>query len=137
MPLQMTKAQMASGYAQSDEAFAAWYIKDVMEPHHPDLYYVLTEEGRTERVIRARELARRNGLNEPAAQAYFVGMMFDIGSNFYLFDGFRDALARSDLSELERVEQFLDGTVTDAQAVHAILNASEAHWWDNAEAADG
>ncbi len=137
MSIKFTSDQMADGFVQSDAEFAAWYIKDVMEPHQPEFYHVLTPEGRVDRVLRGRTLARAHGLQQTNAQAYFIGMMFDIGPDFYRFAGFKEALARTDLDELPRVRQFLDGTVTDKQAVFAIQNASDKHWWTEPEEING
>lgn len=133
MAFSISSQQMADGYVGTDETYAEWYIEEVMRSHQPDMYHALTPQGRIDRVLRGRELARQHGLTHPEAQAYFIAMMFDIGPDFYRFDGFSDALARTDLDEVTRARQFLDGTVTDAQAVHAITHSSEKYWWDESE----
>ena len=137
MAIEITSKQMAEGYIGSDEAYVTWYIEDVMQPHHAELYHVLTPEGRRDRVQRGLDLARQHGLTHPEAQAYFIAMMFDIGPDFYRFAGFKEALARTDLPETERVHQFLDGTVTQDQAVHAIMHSSEKYWWQDPEVSHG
>lgn len=129
MTMRLTRRQFRDGYVGQDDKFAEWFVEEIMKDLLPEYYLNISHEGKREMVINGRRYAREFGLKDPEAQAHFIRLMWMIGANFYTFPGFRDVLARDDLQDMERIDSFFDGTVSEQEAVQAIMKADESYWF--------
>jgi len=120
---------MQDNYIGTDVAFSEWYVEKFMKEFLPQYYFNVSDEGKREMVINGRHYAREFNLHEPEAQAHFITLMWEIGANFYEFPGFSDVLSRDDLAEMQKIDALLDGTVTDQQAIVAIMNPDDRYWY--------
>lgn len=80
-------------------------------------------------VANGQRYAREFGFKDPEAQAHFITLMWEIGPNFYTFPGFNHVLSRTDVYEMDKIDLLFDGTVTDEQAVEAIMNPDDRYWF--------
>lgn len=127
--IRFTRDQTHDAYVGSDARFVDWYVEDFMKSHLPQFYFSVSDTGKREMVLNGRTYAREFGLNDPEAQAHFITLMWEIGPNFYTFPGFSDVLSRSDLAEMDKIDCLFDGTVTEDQAVKAIMNPDDRYWY--------
>ncbi|RJE82571.1 hypothetical protein [Paracoccus onubensis] len=129
MAIRFTKKQRRDGNFGEDADFAEWYVEDFMKDHLPQYYYNVSDAGKREMVINGRRYAREFNLHDPEAQAYFITLMWEIGANFYTFPGFSDVLSREGVHEMEKINLLLDGTVTEDQAIKAIMAPDDRYWY--------
>lgn len=126
--LRISKDQLEE-LRQDDAIFTKWYIDTIMKNYFPQYYFSVSDEGKREMVLNGRRYAREHGLETAEAQGHFLGLMWDIGANFYLFPGFRDVLKRTDLEGMEKINLLFDGGVTDAHSRAAINGSDDSYWY--------
>lgn len=124
--LRISQDQIASR-VDTDDAFAEWYIRDVLRNHFPQDYWALSDESKREMVLNGRSYARSFGLTKNESQARFVTLMWLIGPNFYHFDGYSHALAEQNLTETMRLDKCFD--LQKDLAVIAIQGADALFWY--------
>lgn len=114
---------------QQERVFVEWYVEEIMQSYFPEMYFSLTDEGKREMIGNARRYALEHGMETAEAQGHFIGLMWDVGPNFYLFPGFKEVLARDDLQGMEKIELiFKPGTISRAQSAAAVAGADERYW---------
>lgn len=127
--LKISQEQLRKAHVGTDTAFAEWFVEDIMKTWLPQYYFSVSDTGKREMVKNGRRYAIGFGLDDPQAQAHFVSLMWEIGPNFYVFPGFSDVLQRADIKNMEKIDLLFDGTVTEAQAVKAIMNPDDRYWY--------
>jgi hypothetical protein len=121
----LSEDQMMGG-GMSDDAFAAWFVADIMKDDLPDYYMDLGTETCAEFTITARRYARHFGINRPDLQAQFAYLMWTVGPNFWSFKGFNRILTAKWPTEEDKVNALFN--VPSADAEEAILGADDRHW---------
>lgn len=112
----------------SDEALIHWYLNVFMPEHLPAYYYsTIHEESRKEMVLQGKKYAAGFGLVTFPSIVHFVTMMFNVGPNFFLFPGFREALITKANTEEEVIDRLYAVSASDAEA--AIKGADDRYWW--------
>jgi hypothetical protein len=115
------------GPLSRDDAFAEWFVEDVMRQHIPDPYYAVSPEGLRDMTINGRNYARQCGIADFESQAHFVILMWKISANFWLQPGFREVAMHPMMTGPDKIEAFY--AVPQDQAVHAIMNPDERYWY--------
>lgn len=111
-----------------DAALTHWYLNVFMPEHLPTFYYSpIHEESRREMVLQGKKYAATFGLHKFPSIVHFVTMMFNIGPNFFLFPGFREALTSRASSEEELIDRMY--AVSHYDAERAIRGADDRYWW--------
>ncbi|MGL5012174.1 MAG: hypothetical protein ACRC6I_20090 [Paracoccaceae bacterium] len=123
----LTAAQMAA-HLRKDEDFAEWYVEEFMKDFLPQYYFNVSDAGKRRMVTNGRHYAQGYGLTANEAQAHFITLMWEIGANFDLQPGFRDVLARGDLANMDKINHFFDGGVSEDQAVFAVMHPDDRFW---------
>jgi len=118
--------QMKGPLAQ-DDAFAEWFVEDVMKQHIPAPYFAVSAEGLREMTINGREYARRCGIADFESQAHFVILMWKIGANFWLQPGFHAVATHAEMKGPQKIEAFY--AMPQDQAVHAIMHPDDRYWY--------
>ena len=115
---------------EDEDAFVRWYL-DVFMPEHLPVYYhsPIHPESRKEMVIQGRLYANQFGLFEFPSLVHFITMMFNIGPNFFVFPGFREALQSTARSENEVIDRMY--AVNSSAAAAAMKGADDRYWWPN------
>lgn len=122
----MSHDQMLGPMAR-DDAFANWFVEDVMKQHIPDPYYAVSAEGLREMTVNGRHYARQCGISDVPSQAHFVILMWKIGANFWLQPGFREVAQDAGLGGPEKIDAFY--AVPQEDAVHAIMHPDDRYWY--------
>jgi len=126
----MLKIRQEQIYAMmnDDESLVHWYLNVFMPEHLPTYYYSsIREESRREMVLQGKKYAAMFGLDTFPSIVHFVTTMFNIGPNFFLFPGFREALTARASSESEVIDRIYSVSVEDAQ--RAMQGADDRYWW--------
>lgn len=123
------RPEQVEGLQADDKLFVGWYVEIIMKNYFAHLYFSLTDEGKKEMVLNGRRCAKAHGLRTAEAQGHFISLMWDIGPNFYLFPGFREILARTDIVEMEKIDMLYSDAITPEQAQTAITGADDSYWY--------
>lgn len=126
MPVKFTNKQMMA-HVEKDNTFAEWYVEEFMKKNLPDLYYSISSEGKREMTVNGRAYAREYGFNDSESQAHFITLMWNIGANFFMHDGFREIANNKTLTGAEKIDAFY--AVPKDQAVQAIMNPDDHYWY--------
>jgi hypothetical protein len=111
-----------------DESLVNWYLNVFMPEHLPAYYYSpIQEQSRKEMVLQGKKYAAQFGLTEFPSIVHFVTMMFNLGPNFFMFPGFKEALAKKSSSEEEIIDRLY--AVSAADAERALEGTDERYWW--------
>jgi|688.fasta_scaffold01473_19 hypothetical protein len=111
-----------------DESLVTWYLNVFMPEHLPTYYYSsIHEESRREMVLQGKKYAAMFGLVTFPSIVHFVTMMFNVGPNFFIFPGFREALTARAASESEVIDRMYAVSFEDAQ--RAMQGADDRYWW--------
>lgn len=124
--MRLTRRQMTAPLRE-DGAFADWYVENFMRSHLPQFYWSLSPEGRTEMVTNGREYARHFGFVDPVCQMQFITLMWTLGANFFVFDGFRQIAEDVTGDEAQRIAAFYD--VDPDLAAQAVMNPDDRYWY--------
>ena len=111
----------------TEDGFVAWYVTEFMPDNLPQFHEALPEERLAAMVRAGHRTALGQGLSEPDAIAHFVTLMWLVGPNFRDFPGFREVLARTDLSDRQRIQALYQ--VDSDLAATAIVHADDGAWW--------
>ena len=77
--------------------------------------------------LNGRTYARAFGIDDPASQAKFVTLMWQVGANFFEFPGFREIAHDRSLTAAQKIDGFYG--VPEDLAVEAIINPDERYWY--------
>jgi hypothetical protein len=78
-------------------------------------------------VLQGKKYAAMFGLVTFPSIVHFVTMMFNVGPNFFIFPGFREALTARAASESEVIDRMYAVSFEDAQ--RAMQGADDRYWW--------
>lgn len=126
MVIKFTKKQKVAGYLQEDNSFADWYVDEFMEANLKDLKFGIEDAVLKKWVLNGRGYARHFGITDPSDQAMFVTLMWEVGPDFFKFDGFRQIAIDPEMPSGEKIRRFFD---MDAdRAADAIVNSDMTCW---------
>ncbi|AUH33091.1 hypothetical protein [Paracoccus tegillarcae] len=126
MVIKFTKKQKVDGYLKEDDSFADWYVDEFMEVNFKDLKFGIEDAVLKKWVLNGRGYARHFRIDDPSDQAMFVTMMWEVGPDFFKFDGFRQIATDPDMPPEEKIRRFFD---MDAdRAADAIVNSDMTCW---------
>ncbi|MGL5011552.1 MAG: hypothetical protein ACRC6I_16865 [Paracoccaceae bacterium] len=123
-PTLSTDQMMGGG--MPDDAFAAWFVDEILRTEFADFYTDLGPETCAAFTITGRRYAAHFGIMRPDLQAQFVYLMWGIGPNFWSFPGFSRILAAKWPREEDKIDALFN--VSDAEAEAAILGADDTFW---------
>jgi len=107
MPLGFANEQMIA-WVENDEAFAEWYVDDLMRKDLPDFHYSVSAQGKREMTLNGRAYARQLGFADGESQAHFVTFMWTIGAIFFFtHPGFSEIANDRNLSGSEKLIVFM------------------------------
>lgn len=124
--MRITRKQKQSIVA-SDAAFSEWYVDSVMKSELPQFFYAISAQGKLEMVTNGRTWARLHGFEDAEAQAHFITLMWKIGPNFFLFQGFAQIAQDTGGDDMTRAQAFYQ--VDPALAKRAIMNPDDRYWY--------
>ncbi len=124
--MKLTTDQMM-GSSMPPEDFARWYVADIMKSEFSAFVRDLGEEACRRQTRMGQRYASHFGINRPDQQGQFLTIMWAIGPNFFETDEFAHVLARSDLSEVAKVDALYK--VSDEAGGRATQRADDRYWF--------
>lgn len=122
----ITKKQRMDGYLRSEVDFANWYVDDFMEENFKDLKFGIEDSVLKKWVINGRNYACHFGIKDRSDQVMFVTLMWEVGPDFFKFDGFRQIATNLNLSSEEKIKLFFN--MDEDLAAEAIVNTDMNCW---------
>jgi len=134
MVFKITQSQLTARLTQPD-AFAAWFVDDLMEEELPLHKDEQPRDMLIEMVMNGIGVAEKIGIHKRESQTQFIALMFDLGP-FFMHDGIREIFLSSELSEEAKLDRFyaLDQEPPtredESVVVNAMLAADSTRWFD-------
>ena len=123
--MRLTSDQMRAPL-RDDDAFARWYVENVMKVHAPEHYFAVSPEGRLEMTVNGRAHAARFGIADIESQMHFITLMWKLGAGFFRHPGFREVAEDPALDGPAKISAFYE--VPRERAIDAITQPDD-RWW--------
>lgn len=113
---------------QTDEGFVTWFVDEFLPEHFPEAFNGVSRRALYKMHTNGLKYARHFGFEQREDQGQFLALMNDVGPDFWRFDGFKQAIVRSDLTPKQRISLIYE-TVTDDQFSDALFGQDPLYWF--------
>ena len=121
----ISKKEKRSG--QSDTQFLEWFVDSFLAKHFPEAFCV-DRSMLLSMHAHGLRYARHFGFQERPDQTQFLALMNDVGPDFWRFEGFREAMERTDLTPDQRIDQVY-ASVSGEQFEAAVMGQDGLYWF--------